>query len=289
MVPAAGLVWLVEMTPPDFLSAAALGPAVAVIVPEARFDAFARRHGGLDLRRADEVVIAAYPKATLVVARVPFETEHVDAAFVALGGAEGGRTVEQGVTRMWRNVHGVQEQVALLAGQAVIAERGQLGPLRAAVYFAEGRFHRALPVLRAAPLVSAASMAGEAPLRVFAPGPFEGEWAQGLAGLLRATTAVAVSMRPVAHGTHCAVALRLLLTGAWGQDATAAAERLRSAFSVLMADPVGLLTGLDHPLDGPTVTANADALTLDVTVDALAAARGVHSMADASVAEIMAY
>ena len=289
MVPAAGLVWLVEMNPRDLLSRSALGPAVAMIVPEARFDAFARRRGGLDLRRADQIVIAAYPKATLVVARVPFEPGRVDAAFVALGGAEQGRTVEHGVTRMWRNVKGEHEEVALLAGKALIVERGQLGLLRAAVYFAEGRLRRSLPVLRAEPLASAASMVGEAPLRAFAPGPFEGEWARGLAGLLRATTAVAFSMRPVAHPTHSALTLRILLTGAWGRDATAAGERLRSAFGVLMADPVGLLTGIDHPLEGPTVTADAGALTLDVTLDALAAARGVHSMADASIAEIMAY
>ncbi len=240
------------------------------------------------MRRAEELVVAGYPETTLVVARVPFEPERVEAAFAALGGAAEGRAVERGVTRMWRSVQDEHEQVALLAGRAVVFERGQLGPLRAAVYFAERRLRRSLPALGAEPLASAATFAGEAPLRAFAPGPFEGEWARGLAGLLRATTAIAVTLRPAANAPNSAVSVRMLLTGAWGQDASAA-ERLRSAFGVLMVDPLGRLTGIDHPLEGPTVTADAGALTLEVTLDALAAARGFHTVADASVAEIMAY
>jgi hypothetical protein len=289
LVPAAHLAWLVEMTPRDLLAGPVFGPAVAMLVPAPRFDAFARRRGGLDLRRAEELVVAGYPEATLVVARVPFEPERVEAAFAALGGAAEGRAVEHGVTRMWRSVQGGHEQVALLAGRAVVFERGQLGPLRAAVYFAEGRLRRSLPALGAEPLASAAALAGEAPLRAFAPGPFEGEWARGLAGLLRATTAIAFTLRPAANAPNSAVSVRMLLMGAWGQDASAAAERLRSAFGVLMVDPLGRLTGIDHPLEGPTVTADAGALTLEVTLDALAAARGFHTMGDANVAEIMAY
>ena len=49
------------------------------------------------------------------------------------------------------------------------------------------------------------------------------------------------------------------------------------------------MVGMDHPIDGPTVFADADALRLDVTLDASALARGIHIAADASVAEIMAY
>jgi len=288
-VPAAGLVWLIEMEPHDLLAGPVFGPAAARIVSERRFDGFAQRHGGLDPRRARDIVLAGYPKATLVVARVPFDPGPVDAAFVALGGATEGRAVERGVTRMWRTAPGGYEQVALLAGQAVVVERGQLGPLRAAVYLAQGRLRRSLPALAAEPLASAAALAGEAPLRAFAPGPFEGEWANGFAGLLRATTAVAIALRPAADAPNAAFAVRLLLTGAWGQDGPAAADRLRSAFGVLTSDPLGRLTGLDRPLDGPTVTADGGVLRLEATFDALAAARGLHTIVDASVAEIMAY
>jgi hypothetical protein len=289
LVPAAGLVWLVELAPRDLVDDPILGPAVATIIPGPGFDAFAQRHGGLDLRLAQNLVLASYPKTTLVVARLPFDQERVEAAFVRRWGAVEGRAVEHGMTRVWRGDKGVHEQVALLAREAVVFERGEPGPLRAAIYFSQGRLRRSLPALAAEPLASAAALTGAAPLRAFAPGPFEGEWANGLAGLLRAATAVAVAVRPVAHPPNGAIAMRLLLTGAWGQDAPAAAERLRSAFGVLADDPLGRLTGLDHPLSGPTVTADAGALRLDATFDALVAARGIHTVGDASVAEIMAY
>ncbi len=289
LVPAAGLTWLIEMAPRDLLAGPVFGPAVAQIVPESRFNRFAQRHGGLDPRGAEQIVFAGYAKTTLLVARVPFDPGRVDAAFVALGEAEEGRSVERAVTRMWRTMPGGHEQIALLAGQGLVVERGQLGPLRAAIYFAEGRLRRSLPALKAEPLASASTLAGEAPLRAFAPGPFDGEWASGLAGLLRATTAVAITLRPAANAAVAAVAARLLLMGAWGEDAPAAADRLRSAFGVLTGDPLGRLMGLDHPLDGPTVTADANVLRLEATFGALAAARGLHTIVDANVAEIMAY
>jgi hypothetical protein len=85
------------------------------------------------------------------------------------------------------------------------------------------------------------------------------------------------------------VALRVVLMGAWGQDGAAAAERLRSAFGVLAEDALGQVLGINHPVDGPAVAADADALRLEVTLDAEVLARGIHLAADASVAEIMAY
>ena len=59
--------------------------------------------------------------------------------------------------------------------------------------------------------------------------------------------------------------------------------------AALSDEAIGRLTGFDHPLAGPTVTADAEALELDVTVDAAALARGIHPAGDASLAEIMAY
>lgn len=289
LVPAAGLIWLVEARPRELLASPVLGPAVATIIPEPRFDAFAQHHGGVDVRSAEQLVIAAYPQATLVAARVAFDPGRVEAAFAARVAGVEGRAVERGVMRTWGSVPGGREQVALLAREALVFERGKLGPLRAAVYFAQGRLRRSLPALRAEPLASAAALAGEAPLRAFAPGPFEGEWARGVAGLLRATTAVATALRPVPHAPNGAIAVRLLLMGGWGEDALAAAERLRSAFGVIAGDPLGQLTGMDHPIEGPTVSADAGALRLEVTLDAVAWARGVHAATGANLAEIMAY
>jgi hypothetical protein len=288
LVPAAGLAWLIEMRPGDLFANPALAQAVAQVIPGARFEAFARRQGGVDPRRVEQLAIAAYAQTILVLARAPIEPGRLEAAFAARADSVLGQSEQRGVRQLWGTVRGETEQVAVFGGDAVALERGRMGPLRAAVYFAEQRLHRSAPALHAEPLAQAAALLGAAPLRAFAAGPFEGEWARGAAGLLRGATAVAASGRP-ALAPSGAIAFRLLLTGAWGDDAPIAAERLRSAFGVLSDDPLGKLTGIDRPVDGPAVSGAPSALTLEVTLDAMALARGIHSLADASLPEIMAY
>jgi hypothetical protein len=300
LVPAAGMLWLIESAPRALFAGPGVAPAVATVIEGSRFDAFAAYHGGVDVRCAEQLVVAGYARSTMALARVAFEPARIESAFASRADAVEGRAAARGVTRMWGNVRGRREQWAMLGRDALVVVLGapavgpaeddaQFGPLRTAVYFAEGRLRRSLPALRAEPLATASQLVGPAPFRMFAPGPFEGPWAGGAAGLLRATTAVAAAVRPVERPPHGALVLRVLLTGAWGGDAAAAGERLRSAFGVLAADPLGRLTGLDRPLEGPVVAASEDALRLDVTLDALALARGIHDAADASLAEIMAH
>jgi hypothetical protein len=287
LVAAAGLAWLVEARPSELTASPVLIPAIAAIIPEARFEAFARRHGGVDLRVVRELAVAGYSSSTLSVARVPVVEAHVEAAFAERAAEVEGRAVEGEVTRFWGNVGADREQVAVLGHEAVALERGRLGPLRAAVSFAEGRLHRALPALRTDPLAHAATLVGDAPLRGFAPGPFNGEWAAGAGGLLRATTAVAASVRPQPRDPHGAVWLTIVLTGAWGADAGVASERLGSAFRVLADDPLGRLMSVDHPLEGPRLSGSPEALRLDVVLDPLLLARGLHAATDAALAEIL--
>ena len=128
-------------------------------------------------------------------------------------------------------------------------------------------------------------------MRAFAPGPFDGDWAAGLGGLLAgATAAAAPSARGRAPGARRPVLeLRLVLTGAWGADAAAAADRLAASFRVLAEDPLGRLTGLDRPVEGPVATGEPDVLALDVALDPVTMSRGVRAAAGAPLAEIMAF
>jgi hypothetical protein len=155
LVPAGGLVWLVEARPRELLADPVLGAAVATLAPSERFETFARRHGQVDLREADEVAVAGTAggrPAILALARVHVEPGRVEAAFTARATDVEGRAVERGVTRFWGTVGEEREQVALFGHQAVGIERGGLGPLQAAVYFAEGRLKRSLPALSTQPL-----------------------------------------------------------------------------------------------------------------------------------------
>ncbi|MBV9948236.1 MAG: hypothetical protein JOZ69_15395 [Myxococcales bacterium] len=288
LVAAGGLVWLLDLRPHELLAAPAVRAAVAEVVPAARFEAFARYHGGVDLRALDELAIAAYPRASLALARGAIDPDRVEAAFAARADPVEGRAREGRVRRVWGPVRGEPRAVAVLGAEGVALERGAPGPLRAAVYFAEERLRRSLPALRAAPLATIAPQAGDGPIRAFAPGPFESDRAGGLAGLLRAATAVALTARPWPAAPEGCIAVRIVLSGAWGNDAGAAAERIRSAFGVLAADPLGRLTGLDAPRSGPTVSGDADAIRLEVALDLAALARGLHTVMDASLEEMMA-
>jgi hypothetical protein len=304
LVPAGGLSWLVQARPRDLAHDPLLAPAIDLVVPEERFVGFALRHGGVDLRQVSELVVAGFPETTLSLARVPVSEGLVSAWFAARAAPVEGRAVEGEVTRYWGSVGASREQVAVLGGDGVAVEHGHLGPLRAALYFAEGKLKRALPALQTDPLARAAALLdadGPAPVRAFRPGPFEGEWAAGLGGLLRVTTAMAAAARPRAwqpRGGQVgdagaagsgAIWVTLVLLGSWGEQAQAAAERLAAAARVLADDPLGRLLGLDHPLEGPRVSGASDFVRLDVTLDALALGRGVHAATGATMAEILAY
>jgi hypothetical protein len=298
LVPAAALVWLVELRPSDIWHDRVLGPAVATIVKPERLEAFARHSGGVDLREMRALVVAGYDGTTLALARTTTQPARVEAAFAARALSVEGRAVDGGVTRCWGIVRGDREELALLGGEGVGLERGHAGPLQAAVYFAQGRLRRALPALSADPLARGAALAGDAPVRAFAPGPFTGEWGRGLGGLLRAATAVAVVIRPVARADRTpersdrqgtdAIDARLIVTGAWGDEAPLAAQRLAAAFRVLADDPLGQLLRINHPLEEPRLSADRDAVQLGLVLDSEALAKGLHAATDAKIAEIMA-
>ncbi|HEX8790642.1 MAG TPA: hypothetical protein VF765_06795 [Polyangiaceae bacterium] len=297
LVPAAGLSWLLDLRPVALMMTDASRQAMAEVVAEDRFAAFASRHGSIDPRAAKELVVASYPEATLTMAEVELDPTKVETAFAARALSVDGRALEGDgdVVRTWGSVAGgsepAREQIAIVGREALILERGHLGPLRAALAFAEGKLHRALPALHAEPLKRAAELLGDAPARAFAPGPFEGEWAAGLGGLLRASTAAAVSAWPLGSASSgtASLSFRVVLLGAWGADATAAADRLRAAFDVLANDPLGKLMGVDHPVRDAHVVGGADALMLEVGLDALGLARGLHAATAGTVAEIMRF
>jgi hypothetical protein len=184
-------------------------------------------------------------------------------------------------------VDGKRQQLAIFGREALALEQGSFGPLRAAEYFARGRLKRARPALLVEPLARLAALLGDAPLRVFAPGPFEGDQGKGLGGLLAGATAVGGAAVPHERDPDGALAVRFIVTGAWGSDAGEAAKRLRAAFDLLASDPLGRLMGVDHPLEGPVAYGEAEALRLEVTVDALGVATGLRDATGATIEEVM--
>ena len=295
LVAAPALVWLVDARPREIFANVDLIPAVHLLLSEQRLDTFAERNGGVDLRQLQEIAVASYPDATLFIGRGMFEPARLEKAFRARTANLDGRARDDGrapdgtrlasITRMWGSAGTEREQLAILGREAMALERGRFGPLRVAEAFAQQKLKRAKPALRGAPLARAAELLGDAPMRGFAPGPFDGEWAQGLGGLLKASTAFGISVHP----KSARLEVKVVLLGGWGADAASAAQYLSAEYQRLAQVPIGRLCGLDKPLDGPRVRGGDDALVLEASLDALTVARGLRAMTGASIDEIMAH
>jgi hypothetical protein len=292
LVPAAGLEWLVEARPRALAQSVDLIPAIATVIPEERFALFAASHGGVDLRQIEEVCVARYRDATLSIARAPIDPKRVLGTFDDRSSKPPVRTTLTPNPPVVRSAGAWKEEpqaVTVFGRDALAFEQGKPGAaptaIRIAEAFALGKLKRASPALHGAALARAAEVVGDAPLRAFAPGPFTGETAQGLGGLLRASTAIAVAATPVRDSAR--ISVRIVLTGAWGEDAPAAAGRLAAAIHVLSDSRFGKLFGLDEPLEAPRVRSAPEALIFEATYDANALARGVHDAVEAEVDEIM--
>ncbi|MDB4942712.1 MAG: hypothetical protein JWP97_2246 [Labilithrix sp.] len=288
LVPAAGLAFVVDARPRAIAETPDLIPVIALVVPEARFDAFARSHGGVDVRQVTDLCVARYRESWLTVARTAFDPATVEKAFADRMTHPGSRRIEVAnppVVRTWGEVNGEPQQLVVFGREAIALEQGRAGPVRAAEAFAVGKLRRASPALRSATLLRVSELLEDAPARLFAPGPFEGDLAAGLGGLLRATTALGVAVRFA--GPPARLAVRLVLTGAWGKDAPVAAERLAAAVHVVSESALGHLLGIDRPLEAPRVRALEDALVVDAVVDGAPLARGLHDAVDAEIGEIL--
>jgi hypothetical protein len=302
----AGLQWIIDVAPRDLAAAPDLLPALDALLPRAEVAAFADRNGGIDPFSLAELVIAAYAgdegSTTLYIARGSLAPERIETSFRQRAEAIDGRAIDReddhdvnAIVRTWGTLRGERAQVVTFEREAAALEVGRFGPLRVAELYAQGRLRRATPALKMAPLPRATELlraAGDAtdpPVRAFALGPFEGASAKGLGGLFAASTSVAVSARPspATETRPSSLACVLVLTGGWGSEAPAAAERLRAAWDAVSGTALGRLAGLDHPLQPPVVTPAPDSLRLTVALDPVALARGLRAALGAEIDEIM--
>lgn len=295
IVAGVGLEWLADVRPGEILADESAVAQVARLVPAAA-SRFQARYG-VDLRQAKEIVVAGYEGTLFGAAAGAFDPAAVEAAFARRTQEVEGRARSERAVRFWGTVDGAREQVAVLGNEAVAIEHGQLGPLRPAVLFAKGKLVRARPAVREEPLAPLfARLNDPRPPAVafYAPGPFGDPWADGVGGLLRVTTAAAVAAScapepgPAGGAAQCPrLRIRVVLGGRWGPDGPAAGLRLLAAFRTLAADPLGHLSGLDHPLEGPSIRAGDTAVELDVTLDLASLASGIHDATGASLPEIL--
>jgi len=301
IVPAAGLETLVVVEPKSLWSKTELRQALDALVPEDQVLAFATRHGSVDPRQLDEIAVATYARATLVLGRGVFEPARLEQAFTRLMLGIDGRQIDHAgdaltnITRTWGEVAGIgepnrHEELATF-GRTVVgweldepSTTPQLGPLRASELFARHKLAKARPALDAPPLDVVSATLGAAPIRVFFAGPFAGEWSTAMSGLLRAATAVGGSASSDGQGN---LEITVAVFGAFGEKSPQAADRLAAFVEVIGESALGKLAGLDHPTASFQAKSTPDSASVHGRVNAVRLVQGLRAATGAQITEIM--
>lgn len=182
---------------------------------------------------------------------------------------------------------GQAKQAAVMIGAEIAGfqDGGSMsrGPARIAGLFAEGKLQKASPALAGEPLKSLAARLGKAEITAFAPGPFDGDVARGLRGLLGAATAVGAAARPTFRQSF---QVTIAVAGDFSTSAAPASQELRNAWNELAGSALGHLLGLDQPVTAPLVLPAPDAVMLSVELSGRLLAEGLAKATASKVEDI---
>ncbi|WP_081426634.1 hypothetical protein [Sorangium cellulosum] len=294
LLPQAGLRWLVLARPREIAAVPWLIPSIAIVAPE---ENVARHAGatGVDLRQVREAAIASYVsgegaagEARLYVARHSGDPRTIERLFRRrLTGKERRALDRPDVVRVTGDIGRAPHALVLLGPDVVGVQDGGSplrGPARVASLYALGRLKRSPTALSEGPLAALAARFGPAPVRAFAPGPFDGELARGARGLLAAATAVGAAARPSARE---GIALAIAVAGDFSTSGEAASEELLLAWNELAHGSFGHLLGLDAPVEPPLATHAPDAVAIAVELNPRALARGLAAATGERIEEML--
>ena len=282
---AAGLQTFVAARPRDLWEHPVLGPSVVrYIDPHRRRIAFELY--GFDFASIDRVLYVDYSTSVLWL----------------LAGIEDVRLVEKLFrARMrrvisskrfapecgWieaRAVDGTHRGFARLDAHTVALEIGGASRVKASVLYTIGKLQRVPTMANFDQVKVVEELLGDASVQAVSWGPFEGQWAKGLGGMLAVTTSIGGAVRPSPNGE---LALRVVLSGAWQDDAPAARAIVASSWQRLSVSPIGRLLSFDDPKLGPKLVANERVVRLDVVLDGTKVLRGLYNAVKGSLEDIM--
>lgn len=283
-VPAAGVRWLVIGKPRELARIPWVATALSGLLPEERLDAYAAT-SGIELRTLPNALVAGFDFATLYMAEVHGEEPRIEERFEErlVGGAKANALHEN--PRTLQGVVGkTPETLLVIDRQLVAVSVGDPTPIRVAEAFAKGRLKRSPTVLAGSALRTLPSDLEQAPLRFYAPGPFEGEWAHAARGLLGAALAVGAAVRPAEEDFLRA---ELVITGNFEPSGPGASAELLAAWNDLAQSSTGHLLGLDDPESPPEISAASDRLRLEKKLRLSTLVQGLRAAVSADVREIL--
>lgn len=293
LVPLAGLRWLVVARPKEIAAISWLEPSIAMLLDKARLDRVAVSMG-FDLRTLSEAIWAGYRTeneavdVSLQLVRHTNDSLSIERLFRDRLSTDITRSIDDPrVVRVGGRIGRTAHTMATIGGDVVCLQQDgsvERGPCRVASLLALGRLKRTRSVFEDESLRSLAQRFEMAPLRLFAPGPFEGDLARGIRGLLGGATGIGMAFRPSARES---VLLEIAITGDFSASGSEGSAKLGASWDDLAERPLGHLLGLDTPLAAAVPTYTAAIVGIVVELDPRKLAKGLADATRSQIREIM--
>ena len=248
-VPAAGLRWLVRLSPAKLAESQSFRPALELFISQERLRAVATTTG-FALDTLPRAVIAGFDLGTLYLAELPEPTAAAARARFTARQIHGAspRTPDPNIVVLSGLSEGAPSGLVTLDDRVVAYGMGDPMLCRVVEAYARGKL-KAKTAFRGAALAGLEAESEGALAAAYLPGPFDERWQNAAAGLLAITTALSAKLTATSPD-HAA--LELTLHGDFKD--TNAAERLRSTYMSVASSSTGTLLGLGAALDARTVT-----------------------------------
>jgi hypothetical protein len=285
LVAAGGLSWAIITKPKSIFEMPQLHEGLSSILPEQRLRLF-QSVTAIDLTKVETAIIASYPKSTLYVVDgvpAPLEAERRYRERLTKGIVRSSFRDDLVMVR-GLSAQGELRSLAALGPDVVAIEVGADAHLKAAILYAQGKLHRSQTFMQVPELAALAQRFGSAPLLAFAPGPFVGQWKNGLRGLLSTSSAAGAALRLTPVGSLQGVCA---LLGDWGSSAEMASQHLRSCWNDIANSGFGRLTGLAQPVVDPLLTHGSDVISLTAEVDSDRFLKGLKAVLGGQSQEMM--
>lgn len=293
LLPLPTLRWFVLARPKEIAAISWLEPSIALLLDKERLDRSAVSQG-FDLRTLSEAAWASYrteadaEDASVQLVRHEKDPLEIERLFHDRLSTDITRSIDDArVMRVSGRIGKTTHAFAAIGKDIVCLQQdGSMdrGPCRVASLLALGKLKRTRSVFEDPALHILGKRFESAPLRVFAPGPFEGDLVRGIRGLLAAATAIGLAFRP---STKESLLLEIAVTGDFSTSGVEAAQKLAASWDDLAGRPLGHLLGLDAPVAPAISSSAAEVVTLVVNLDPRKLAKGLADATSNQIRDIM--
>ncbi|HEY6722802.1 MAG TPA: hypothetical protein VI197_02190 [Polyangiaceae bacterium] len=284
-VPAAGVNWLMLADPVRLSSNHQLVRTLEPLLPASRLDLYAR-DTKLDLRSLSHAAVAGFDLGVLYLAETDTDLTPATLAFAdRLVTEPEVKRPHPKLTRVSGVVGTTPQSLLQFDGKLLAVAVGDPTTVRIVEAFARKKLKRSPSILQGVALKSFAEFAEGAPLVFLAPGPFEGRWMLGGAGLLAAASAVGIRGTPTSDGR--ALRVTLAIEGPWSEQGAEPVLWMEQAWQALAESSTGRLLGLHELTQAPVVRTSKDRITLDVELELAPIVHGLRAAVAADVWEML--